>query len=51
MMISEYKRNKNNIELQVYEKITTHQIYPIIQYNQSAVFLKEPIEKRWYLAR
>ena len=28
-----------------------HQNYPIIQYNQSAVFLKEPIEKRWYLAR
>ena len=25
--------------------------YPIKQYSPSAVFLKEPIEKRWYLAR
>ena len=31
--------------------MTAYLKHLVKQYNQSAVFLKEPIEKRWYLAR
>ena len=39
------------INLQSIGRITAYLKHSVKQYKQSAVFLKEPIEKRWYLAR
>ena len=45
------KQNRHRHKAANIRKVTTYLKHSAKQYSQSAVFLKEPIEKRWYLAR
>ena len=51
MMLCEQKRNKNKYKSASICKITSYLNDSVKQYSPTAVFLKEPIEKHWYLAR
>ncbi len=50
-MIYCVKRDKNRHRAASIRKVTMYVKHLIKQYSPSAIFLKEPIEKRWYLAR